>query len=196
MVVEADRSHYAFRLPYVLMPETKTHRITQPLVDENYFPIVPLAGGLQITEAPGDAVVTQLLTTSDTSFSKAAGLELDTYEKEEGDPDGPFALGVAVEVGAEGEIIWFSSSLLLDELYNAYSSGANVDLAMNALADLVGESEAMSIRTKSLNYNYLTINESTASILKVLMIGVLPLAYLGTGILVVWKRRERYHETV
>ena len=52
---------------------------------------------------------------------------------------------------------------------------------MNALSSLVGETEAMAIRSKSLNYNYLTISSSTASLLKVTMIGVFPLLYLGIG---------------
>ncbi|MEI3581018.1 MAG: hypothetical protein V8Q30_14110 [Acutalibacteraceae bacterium] len=34
---------------------------------------------------------------------------------------------------------------------------------MNALSSLIGEREALAIRSKSLNYNYLTITESTAS---------------------------------
>ena len=54
----------------------------------------------------------------------------------------------------------------------------------------------MSIRSKSLNYNYLTINESTASLLKVTMIGVFPLVYLAIGIGVVIKRRRMQHESV
>ncbi|MFQ9915321.1 MAG: hypothetical protein ACLRWQ_01910 [Flavonifractor plautii] len=74
--------------------------------------------------------------------------------------------------GSDGQIVWFSSSAFLEDMYNALSSGANVNLGMNALSSLVGESEAMAIRSKSLNYNYLTISESTSSLLKVLMIGV------------------------
>ena len=61
---------------------------------------------------------------------------------------------------------------------------------MNAVSSLVGESEAMAIRSKSLNYNYLTISDSTAGLLKVLMIGVLPLAFLAAGIAVVVRRRR------
>ena len=79
-------------------------------------------------------------------------------------------------------------------MYNALSSGSNVDLTMNALSELIGEREAMAIRSKSLNYNYLSISESTASLLKILMIGVLPLGYLGIGTAVVLKRRRAQHE--
>ncbi len=79
-------------------------------------------------------------------------------------------------------------------MYNAWSSGSNSDLAMNALSSLIGEREAMAIRSKSLNYNYLTISDSTASLLKVLMIGVFPLGYLGIGIGVILKRRRKQNE--
>lgn len=79
-------------------------------------------------------------------------------------------------------------------MFNALSSGSNVDLTMNALSELIGEREAMAIRSKSLNYNYLSISESTASLLKILMIGILPLGYLGIGTAVVLKRRRAQHE--
>ena len=77
---------------------------------------------------------------------------------------------------------------------NTLSSGSNSDLAMNALSSLIGESEAMAIRSKSLNYNYLSISDSTASLLKTLMIGVFPLGYLGIGVCVIGKRRREQHE--
>jgi len=67
-------------------------------------------------------------------------------------------------------------------------------MAMNALSALIGEREALAIRSKSLDYNYLTISDSTSSLLKVLMIGVFPLLYLGVGIGVVWFRRRAQHE--
>lgn len=52
------------------------------------------------------------------------------------------------------------------------------------------------IRSKSLDYNYLTISESTSSLLKVLMIGVFPLVYLGIGIGVVVRRKGLQNEAV
>ena len=88
-----------------------------------------------------------------------------TYDKEAGAVDGPFALAVSVDTGNGGQIIWFTSADFLGDMYNAYSSGANTDLAMNALSALIGEREAIAIRSKSLNYHYLTISDSTASFL-------------------------------
>ena len=191
IVVEGDRSYYAFQ-PYVLMPEVNSSDLTDSLIEERYYPLVPTAQGLTVDEdAQG---VTELLTTSSAAFSKAAGYALTTYEKEDGDTNGPFSVAVSIECGSGGQIVWFSSSSFLDDAYNAWSSGANNDLAINALSDLIGESEAMAIRSKSLNYNYLTISDSTASLLKVLMIGICPLAYLGVGIYCIVRRRRAQHE--
>ena len=188
-VVESDRNYYAFQEPYTLLPEIASSEITDPLLEEGYYAIVPLAQGLTITGSSATA----LLTTSETSYSKTAGFEIETYEKEEDDIDGPFAVAVSVDTGSDGKLIWFSSNYFLNELYNAYSSGANLNLAMNALSSLMGEREAVSIRSKSLSYNYLTISESAAAMLKTWMIGVIPAAFVLYGVFTVIDRRKKRH---
>ncbi len=195
IVVDNDREHYAFGAPYVLLPDLAESDITNSLIEENYYALMPIAQGLTVGET-SDATVTALMTTSDSAFSKAAGYSLSTYEKEDGDTDGPFSVAVSIEAAGGGQIVWFSSSVFLEDMYNAYSSGANVDLAMNALSSLVGEREAIAIRSKSLNYNYLTISDSTSSVLKTLLIGVFPIAYLAVGIVVVMQKRRKQNETV
>ncbi|HHV47332.1 MAG TPA: GldG family protein [Tissierellia bacterium] len=196
IVIEKEREHYAFQAPYMLLPEMKRNVITNSLIEENYYPIMPISLGLTINEPTENGTVTPLLNTSSTAFSKVDGFKLSTYEKEEGDIDGPFTLAVLIENDNEGKIVWFASSNFLDDMYNAYSSGANVNLGMNALSSLIGESEAMAIRSKSLNYSYLTISDSTSFMLKVIMIGVFPLLYLSAGIYVILRRRRMQSEKV
>lgn len=188
IVVEENREYYAFQSPYILLPDIMSSEITDPLIEERYYAIVPIAQGLMVENT---TQVTELLTTSETAFSKMAGYELSSFDKEEGDVDGPFAVAVSVACENDGQMVWFSSANFLDDLYNAYSSGANLDLAMNALSSLIGESEAVAIRSKSLSYNYLTISESTAAFLKTVMIGVFPLLFLGVGIYVIVRRRRQ-----
>jgi ABC-2 type transport system permease protein len=194
IVIEADRDHYAFQRPYILIPDMNSSDITDSLMDENYYPIMPISLGL--TVGYSSAEVTELLVTSEDSFSKLDGYSLSTYDKEDGDIDGSFAVAVSVETDNEGQIIWFASSDFLDDMYNAYSSGANDDLAMNALSALIGEREALAIRSKSLNYNYLTISDAEGSVLKVWMIGILPLMYLGVGIFVTVYTRSKQNEAI
>ena len=190
VVVEGDREYYAFQSPAAIMPEMVSSDVTDALIEESYHPIIYIARGLEISDSAASSGVTALLTSSDSSFSKLAGYDMETYEKEEGDIDGPFALAVSIEPGSGGRIIWFSSDTFLDDIYNAYSSGANLDLVMNSISSLIGESEAMGIRSKSLNYNYLTISDSASSMLKALMIGVFPIAYLACGIYMAVSRRR------
>ena len=189
IVIENDRNHYAFGYPYLLMPDMESSEITDSLMESRYTPIFPVAQGLKISDSATG--VTSLLTTSTLSYSKLAGFALDTYEWEEGDAEGPFSIGVSINTQGGGQVIWLAASDFLSDMYNAYSSGANVDLTMNALSALMGQREAIAIRSKSLNYNYLTISASTAATLKFLMIGLFPLTYLGFGIAIfVTKRRK------
>ena len=187
IVVESDRNYYAFQQPYILLPEISSSDITDPLLEENYYAIVPIAQGLKVS---GDSVTT-LLSTSSSSYSKATGYAMTTYDREDDDVDGPFAVGVLVDTDNNGQVIFFTSNYFLNEAYNAYSSGANLDLTMNALSSLIGEREAVSIRSKSLGYNYLTISESDASKLKMWMIGVIPVAFVLYGVMTVIDRRKK-----
>lgn len=188
VVVDTDREHYAFTAPYVLMPDIESSDITDPLTEESSHVIVPIAQGLTVGS---NSSVTALLTTSDEAFSKAAGYAMTTYEKEDGDTDGPFTLAVSItDSNAGGRIVWVATDYLLDDMYNSYSSSANLDLVMNSLSWMIGKNDAVSIRAKSLNNNYLTISSSSATVLKIVMIGVIPVCFLLLGIDEVLRRRK------
>ena len=193
IVIEGDRSHYAFQQPYILLPDIQSSDITDSLIEENYNIIVPISQAL-VVGSSSQGTVTELLTTSEDAFNKAAGYALTTYEKdEEEDTDGPFVLSVSIETEGGGQIFWVSSSTFLDSVYNAYSSGANLDFAMNGLSSLIGETEAIAIRSKSLGYNYLTISENTSAMLKTVMIGILPLTFAALGVAITVGRRKKRH---
>ncbi len=87
-----------------------SNTITDPLIEENYYPIMPVSLGLTVTENSGSRIVTDLLTTSGIAYSKLMGYGMTDYEKEEGYIDGPFALAVSIETAGEGQIVWFTSS--------------------------------------------------------------------------------------
>ena len=187
MVIEEDSQYYV-GYPYLLLPEIQSSGITDPLLSEGYYVTAPAAQGLRVT---GSADVTELLTTSDTAYSKAAGYAITTYEREDGDSSGPFALAVRIGTDGGGEMVWVASGYFLEDAYNDYSSGANLNFTMNALSELMGESDTLAIRSKSLSYTYLTISESSAARLKTLLIGVLPGAFLLYGIFTVVERRRK-----
>ena len=188
IVVEGDREHYALQAPYVLLPDIQSDDITDPITADNYSIVVPIAQGMKLSS---DATAKELLVTSDDAFCKADGYKLTTYEKEDSDANGPFALAVSVTTQNKGGIVWVASSSFTDELYNAYSSGANLNFCMNALSSLIGNDNHIAIRTKSLSYNYLTIKAADASVIKLIMIGIIPafFAVLGIGVVLVRRRK-------
>lgn len=195
IVIEADRDHYAFQYPYILIADmAEDNAITNSLASEGYTPIIPLAYGLTVNASATN--VSSFLTTSSDAFSKVKGFQLETYEKEKEDLDGPFSLGVSIAADNDGQIVWITSSDFLADMYNAYSSGANANLGMNALSSIMGEREAIAIRSKSLNYNYLTISESQGSMLKAFMIGIIPAVYFGIGIVIFVRTRRKQNEAV
>lgn len=117
-----------------------------------------------------------------------------TYEKEEGDIDGPFALAVAVtetlDNGGETELIWVSSAYLLDDATNQGVSGGNEDFFLNCLNWLCGSESGISIHAKSISNEYLTITSGASSMLTALVVVIIPAAFLAFGI-VVWYRRKK-----
>ncbi|HIY07151.1 MAG TPA: GldG family protein [Candidatus Evtepia faecigallinarum] len=196
IVVEEDTSNYALGSPVYLLPDIQSHTITAPLVDGGYYIFLALAQGLVLDEDTGeDLVVESLLTTSDQAYSKAAGYGMETYSWEGGDTKGPFSLAAAatktLDDGQESHVLWISSTALLDDQYNQQVSGANQDFFLNCVNwTCEGEESSMSIHAKTMTTEYLTISASTASLLTLLVVAVVPLCYLGFG-LRVWIRRRR-----
>lgn len=95
VVIEGDSDHYTGQ-PYVLLPDMNSNDMTDSLIEEHYYPNMPIVQGLVVDEETANGRVSELLTTSDESFSKISGYDLTTYEKEDDDIDGPFALAVSI----------------------------------------------------------------------------------------------------
>lgn len=195
IVIEGNQNYYLMGTPYYLLPEMSSHEITQTLADSGYYVLLSVAQGLEVaSNLPEDVSVSELLTTTDSSYSKIAGYSLTTYDKEDGDIDGPFALAVAItdtiDDETESKIVWVTSSSLADDTTNQRVSGGNQDFFINSLNWLCDREDGISIHAKSINYEYLTISSGSSSMLIALMIGVIPVAFLGCGIYT-WVRRKR-----
>ena len=200
IVLEQSPANYASNMPYFLLPDLDAaHAVSAPLANGGYRVLLPIAQGLTVGDAPRESVsVSKLMTTSDSAFSKASWLEMTTYEKEEGDTDGPFALAVAVSEPVENgetDIVWISSGAILDETVNEQVSGGNQDFFLNAVTWLYSNDEeggpATTIHAKAFDYGHLTMSSAVGSALAVLMILVIPLGCILAGIVVRSRRKRR-----
>lgn len=196
IVLEGNGNYYALATPYYLMPDLESHAITNPLIEENYYCMLPIAQGLTVTaDLPENVSATALLSTSSKAYSKLAGYRLETYEKEEGDIDGPFSLAAAstktLDDGLESRLVWIGSSGITDDQANARVSGGNQDLFLNALNWLCDQEQSVTIHAKSLTTAYLTMPDTTASILSIVVLAVIPGAVLAVGIILAIRRKRR-----
>ena len=195
IVMEGDYSYYAMGTPYYLLPEIDYHTITSPLLEDGYYVLLPVAQGLQKNGTTRDGLsVSSLLSTSDSAFSKIAGYGLTTYEKEEGDIDGGFSLAMIATETLDDEtasnVIWIASTAILDDQSNLQVSGGNQDFFLNCLGYVTEQESSITIHAKSLSYEYLTMSSFSSSMLKLVLLGILPLGYLLIGVQI-WYRRKR-----
>lgn len=201
IVVETDRNHYFSlyqqAIPHALLPELASHAITDPLINANYYVLLNGAHGiLTDEELPAELSVKALMTTSNGAYAKQVS-SLETYEKEEGDIDGPFAVAAlsTKNAGAEDEsnVIWVSSPTLVDDTMNGYVSGGNQDLFLNMLSYLCEpEAQNYTIHAKAVgNTKYLTMDSGTSAMLAIWVVAIIPLAYLAWGVVIWFRRRSR-----
>ena len=196
LVFEGDSQHYAMQMPYYLVPTVESTDITSEVASSGYYILMPYAQGIQKTDDVRDTVnIESLLTTSDSAYSKT-DMSSGTLEKEDGDVEGPFNLGVSitesVEDGKETHIIYFSTANLLQGEVNQMVSGGNEKLVMAAFSSLVDSetTTTVSIPAKSLEVSYLTLTAYDASFWKICVIGLIPGAFLVIGFMIWLKRRK------
>ena len=196
LVFEGDSQHYAMQMPYYLVPTVESTDITSEVASSGYYILMPYAQGIQKTDDVRDTVnIESLLTTSDSAYSKT-DINSGTLEKEDGDVEGPFDLGVSitesVEDGKETHIIYFSTANLLQGEVNQMVSGGNEKLVMAAFSSLVDSetTTTVSIPAKSLEVSYLTLTAYDSSFWKICVIGLIPGAFLVIGFMIWLKRRK------
>ena len=103
VVVEENTDNYVYGNPVLLMPEMNSSDITDPLMEDNYQVVVPVSKALDVSEASEDVTVISLLESSEESFLKDEGYDIETYEQEEGDIQGPLTLAALVTKDLEDD---------------------------------------------------------------------------------------------
>ena len=211
IVVEGDKTAY-YQMPFYLLPKASYDAATADVSGDYIF--VPYAVGLQYPEEQADeddaeaaedgtadeaADITykELLSTSDSAYSKVNVENMSTYAKEEGDIDGPFTLGLHVskpldsEDGNAGtELYVFSGSGLFTDEISQMVYGNNAALFTGVVSQFVDSEVTSIIPVKSYTFSQLTINQASTVFAGLAIAIIVPIALLVIGI-VIWARRRR-----
>ena len=196
LVFEGDTSHYAMQTPYYLVPNIKSAEAVSDTASSGYYILAPYAQGIKKSDDVRDTVtIDSLLTTSDSAYSKS-NLNSDTLQKEDEDEEGPFDIGVSIteNVGDDKttQIVYYSTSYLLDSNVNKMVSGGNKKLIMSSINWMCSsdETSTISIPSKSLEISYLTLTAYDVSFWQICTIGLIPGFFLIAGFMVWFKRRK------
>ena len=177
----------------------KAHEITQALKGRTLFPMTRSVSADTVGR-PG-LKATELVKTSGSSWAETDLTAL--FERQEAvldeqtDRRGPVPIALAVEIdlkqlgvpdGKDARLAVFGSSEFVDNR-NIEGTFYNRDLFLNTVAWLVGQSDLVSIRPRSLRSSRVSFSEREGTAIFYLSVLVLPELMLFIG-LVVWWRRE------
>ena len=172
-----------------LVPETTSHEIVAPMRTDRLFIVMPAAGPIEELDTKRRTLtVDPFLNTSEGSFLRT-DFDIQSVEQQEGEPNGPFAVGVAITDNdldgyVKSRVVVFSSALFLRQPYQA-----NYDMLLNSLSWARSREESISIRAKSLRTFPLRMTRLAQLIISGVAVLLVPLGVLGAG-LAVWLRRR------
>lgn len=196
IVFEGDSQHYGMQMSYYLVPTVNSTDASSETASAGSYVLAPYAQGIQKTDDVRDTVtIDSILTTSDQAYSKI-NMQSSQIEKEDGDVDGPFDLGVAIteklDDDKETQIVYYSTANLMESQVNQMVSGGNEKLLLESLSWMTStdESSSVSISSKSLQSASLTVTDYDAAFWKICTIGLIPGVFLVAGFLI-WLRRRK-----
>ena len=197
MVLEGNSKHYIMQVPYYLVPTINSTKITSEMVSDNRYVLMPVAQSVKILDEYRDSLIIEpILTTSESAYIKADVENMTTFEKEDGDQEGQFHLGVCISEQINDEkstqIAYYSSASLIDSGTDQQVSGGNSELVMATLGWMCeNETPVISVAGKNLTMDYLTVPEYDARYWSVITCGVIPVTFLLIGAVIWFKRRKQ-----
>lgn len=177
-----------------------------PTVNSEYTDLSDLAGYVIFPDTAGlstagnDALrstvtITDIMNTSDSSFVKVDPSS-GSASKEDGDVDGPFAVGLSiteeVEDDKETKLIVYSSAAAFSENFTATSQLENANVFNKSVSSMTTtDIQEVSIEAKSLSYSYISLTPGTQLFWAVVVIIILPAGLLITGFAIWFVRRRK-----
>ncbi len=190
IVFEGNNNMRSGYQPIVLIPNIESSDITTKVRSGDVPVIMAQCTGILTTDTTRSSLsFTPLLTTSDASYAKTNYNT--TIEKQNGDVEGPFNLGILSSDsynGTTSNLLVFATEYTFDDSMLTYG---NIDLLTGSLGYFIGDTSTISIPTKSLEADLIYPTGQDIIMWGIVIIIVVPAAILATGIWVSLRRRKK-----
>ncbi len=182
--------------PIYTIPSYTEAEISGVKITADYMSVVPNTSSIELLfEESGVTETDALMTSSEESYSKSGESINSGYTKESGDKEGPFNVAAVAtryrydkNVAIESHVFLAGSVDMLHANYFNYNG--NGEFIFNIYQMMVDENESTIIgASKAAGSTYLTLDGTTASIVYIVLLGVIPLICLCIGVIVYIRRR-------
>lgn len=202
IVAELDQGYY-YQVPFYILPEVQT---TEATADVSGVMSIFTPYSVAITHGEeGDNGYVDLFSSTDEATIKGgynsvediqAATEVNTaVTKEDGDPDGPFPLGVQVNTKGGGKLFVMGSVYTFTDASDQMVSSRNSLLFNDILSVMVDDegtsNDGIVVPVKNYETATLTVNARAAFIYGILFTLLIPLGCIVAGIVVWAKRRKK-----
>ena len=217
LIIETASNSY-YQDPFYLLPSIEYDTVTSDIYSGNSYIFAPYCQGLTFMEKE-DVEVTPLLASSEESYVREDIENSTSYDKQEGDVDGPFYIGLSCtaqitdgtpdeqetdelsETGVssgdaadnESAAMIFSCENLFTQEADSMVAGTNQKLfsgVLQVFGTEEGESSSVVIPVKNYEVEYLTVSQSWISLLALVTVIVIPFGFIVIGF-VIWFRRRK-----
>ena len=191
LVVEGNYEYY-YQSPFYLLPDMGSS-YTDGIAGYAYV-FAPFAQSLQYETTTEGVIYTDILLTSEDAYVKTNLGEATDYVMEAGDLPGPHVLAVEAVKALENDeatMVVYGCAELFTDAANQMVSGANQVLFTNTVSRFVNHESSVSIPVKAYEVSALILAQKDILVLEIATIIVLPLACLGIGFVVWFKRRKK-----
>lgn len=185
IAVDPKRSY--FFDPLAPVPEYEYHDVTRQLSDKKLAMVLPRARALTpVDNPPGGLKVTGILRTSADAWGET-DLQGDRVARDAKDLKGPLTLAMAVTKEERPKLLVAGSASFVTG--DSFTFQGNADFFLNAVNWLTGETNQITIRPKTIEFNRLFLTPDQARMILYTTVFIVPALFLALGGAVWWRRR-------
>ncbi|MCR5799570.1 MAG: Gldg family protein [Lachnospiraceae bacterium] len=189
-----DMQQY-YQLPYYIIGATNNNIVTKG-VHEKKPVLLPYAKALFFNDDDENVNITTFLMSTETSFNKMNVTSVDDFNYSDGDPTGPFNIGIVAKKGgyqdATGASYIIASPNVFSDVADEITSNAGSTMFMNIVNNCVDQDamNAVIVPVRSMDAEPFMISSSAGLIIFIILMVVVPITLLATGF-IIWQKRRR-----
>jgi ABC-2 type transport system permease protein len=193
-VIDTNQGNY-YQSPIYLLPNVEYADETDGLTGSYTYLMTAYAEAITLPDYDVENMeYTKLLTTSTQSLLKQITGQTLSMDKEDGDVEGSFNIGVKAEKTIDDDttavLYVFSGARLFTDTFDSYVSGNNKQLFSNIMGTIANHEVSVSIPVKSYELEWLTTSSKDSLIFRTVFMVLVPLVLIVVGI-VIWVRRRK-----